>query len=127
MAIYKKKRPERKPSHPGEILKDLWLDELSYSQSTFAELLVEASKGSVKKSTMQTNLDEVISGKRSMSAEFAVLISKVLKTDPKMWMNLQVQLDIWEAEEKVCLKKGVTNPIGRGECKSIAAHEGMAL
>jgi len=36
-----------------------------------------------------------------MSAEFAVLISKVLKTNPKMWMNLQVQLDIWEAEEKV--------------------------
>lgn len=101
MAIYKKKRPTRKPSHPGEILKDLWLDELNYSQSTFAELLVEASKSAVKKSTMQTKLNEVISGKRAMSAEFAVLISKVLKTDPKMWMNLQVQLDIWEAEEKV--------------------------
>ncbi len=78
----------------------MWLDELNYSQSSFSELLVEASKGSVKKSTMQTKLNEVISGKRAMSTEFAVLISKVLKTDPKMWMNLQVQLDIWEAEEK---------------------------
>lgn len=100
MAIYKKKRPSRRPTHPGEILKDLWLDELNYSQSAFAELLVKASKNAVKKSTMQTKLNEVISGKRAMSAEFAVLISKVLKTDPKMWMNLQVQLDIWEAEEK---------------------------
>jgi addiction module HigA family antidote len=101
MAIYKKKRPVRKPSHPGEILKDLWLDELGYSQSVFADLLVKASKSSVKKSSMQTKLNEVISGKRAMSAEFAVLISKVLKTDPKMWMSLQVQLDIWEAEKKV--------------------------
>ncbi len=101
MAIYKKKRPIRKPSHPGEILKSLWLDELGHSQSTFADLLVDASKGAVKKSTMQTKLNEVISGKRAMSADFAVLISKVLKTEPKMWMNLQVQLDIWEAEEKV--------------------------
>ena len=96
-----KKRPIRRPSHPGEILKSLWLDELGYSQSHFADLLVEASGGVVKKTTMQTKLNEVISGRRAMSADFAVLISKVLKSSPKMWMNLQVQLDIWEAEEKV--------------------------
>jgi antitoxin HigA-1 len=101
MVQYRKKRPARKPSHPGEILKSLWLDELGYSQSHFADLLVAASGRLSKKSTMQTKLNEVISGKRSMSAEFAVLISKVLKSSPKMWMNLQVQLDIWEAEEKV--------------------------
>ena len=101
MAKYPKKRPARKPSHPGVILKDLWLDELGYSQSRFAELLVDASNGKSKESTMRTKLNEVISGKRSMSAEFAVLISKVLKTSPKMWMNLQIQLDIWEAEERV--------------------------
>lgn len=96
-----KKRPTRKPSHPGEILKSLWLDELGYSQAWFADMLVKAAGGSVKKSTMQTKLNEVVSGKRAMSAEFAVLISKVLKTNPRMWMNLQVQLDIWEAEENV--------------------------
>ena len=90
-----------KPSHPAEILKSLWLDELGYSQSHFVDLLVAASSGLSKKSTMQTKLDEVISGKRSISAEFAVLISKVLKSSPKMWTNLQVQLDIWEAEEDV--------------------------
>lgn len=101
MKNYPKKRPSRRPSHPGEILKNLWLDELGYSQSHFADLLVTASGGILKKSTMQTKLNEVISGKRSMSAEFAVLISKVLKSSPRMWMNLQVQLDIWEAEEKV--------------------------
>ncbi len=100
MATYKKGRPSRKPSHPGEILKELWLDELDYTQSEFVEMLVKASLNKVKKSTMQTKLSEVISGKRNMSAEFAVLISKVLKTNPKMWMNLQIALDIWEAEKK---------------------------
>lgn len=100
MAIYKKERPSRKPSHPGAILKELWLDELGYSQSEFAEKLVATSKNQVKKTTMQTKLSEVISGKRAMSAEFAVLISQVLKTSPKMWMSLQVALDIWEAEKK---------------------------
>lgn len=101
MARFKKERPSRRPSHPGEILNKLWLSELGYSQATFAELLVEASKGAIKKSTMQTKLNEVVTGKRAMSADFAVLISKVLKTNPKMWMNLQVQFDIWEAEKRV--------------------------
>ena len=101
MAKIKKERPSRKPSHPGEILKELWLDELGYSQAAFAEKLVEATKNETKKTTMQTKLNEVISGKRAMSADFAVLISKVLKTNPKMWMNLQVQLDIWVAEMNV--------------------------
>lgn len=100
MEKYAKKRPARRPSHPGEILKSLWLDELGYSQAYFAELLVEGSGGLAKKSTMQTKLNEVISGKRAMSANFAVLISKVLKSSPKMWMNIQIQLDIWEAEER---------------------------
>lgn len=101
MTRIKKERPSRKPSHPGEILKELWLQELGYGQSEFAELLVVAAKGAVKKSTMQTKLNEVINGKRAMSADFAVLISKVLKTNPKMWMNLQIELDIWAAEEQV--------------------------
>ena len=100
MEKFLKKRPTRKPSHPGEILKNLWLDELGYSQSYFADLLVKASGGKAKKSSLQTKLNEVICGKRALSADFAVLISKVLKSSPKMWMNLQVQLDIWEAEEQ---------------------------
>jgi addiction module HigA family antidote len=101
MPKYLKKKPQRKPSHPGEILKSLWLDELGYSQSAFAGMLATASKEKVKKSTMQTKLNEVISGKRAMSANFAVLISQVLNTSPKMWMNLQIELDIWEAEQRV--------------------------
>jgi len=98
MSKFPKKRHERRPTHPGEILKRLWLDELGYTQSSFADALVEASHYKVKKSTMQTKINELIHGRRSMSADFAVLISNVLKTSPRMWMNLQTNLDIWNAE-----------------------------
>jgi len=101
MPRYAKKRPERQPEHPGAILQRVWLDELGYSQSHFADLLVEKSPGKIKVSTMKTKLSELINGKRSMSADFAVLISLVLKTKPRMWMNLQTNLDIWEAERKI--------------------------
>lgn len=100
MATYKKQRPKRKPSHPGEILQSLWLDELEYTQAHFAQMLVDASVKDIKLSTMKTKLSEVIKGRRAMTAEFAVLISKVLDTSPKMWMNLQTNVDIWIAEEE---------------------------
>lgn len=99
MEKYKRQKIQRKPSHPGEILKNLWLDELGHTQSSFAEILSKATKGKIKVSTMQTKLSEVINGKRAMSAEFAVLLGRVLNTSPKMWMDLQINLDIWEAEK----------------------------
>lgn len=100
MSTYLRQRPERRPSHPGEVLKELWLDELGYTQTQFCDLLVKAADGAVKKTTMQTKLNEILNGKRAMSADFAVLLSRVLNTSPRMWMNLQVNLDIWEAEER---------------------------
>ncbi len=100
MSNYPRQRPERRPSHPGEILKELWLDKLGYTQTQFCDLLVKSADGTVKKSTMQTKLNEILNGKRAMSADFAVLLSRVLKTSPKMWMNLQVNLEIWEAEKR---------------------------
>ena len=97
----KRQNIERRPSHPGEILKALWLDELSMTQLEFAEKLSKATGGKIKVSTMQTKLSEVINGKRAMSADFAVLLGQVLDTSPRMWMNLQVNLDIWEAERDI--------------------------
>lgn len=99
MEKIKRQRVQRRPSHPGEILKNIWLEELGITQSQFAEALSKATGGRVKVSTMQTKLSEIINGKRAMSAEFAVLLGDVLNTSPRMWMNLQVNLDIWEAEK----------------------------
>ena len=99
MPRLKKTNIERKPSHPGEILKNIWLDELGITQARFAELLSDMTKGKIRVSTMQTKLNEIINGKRGISADFAVLLSKVLNTSPYMWMDLQNKLDIWEAEQ----------------------------
>ena len=101
MRKLKRHKTERIPSHPGEVLKILWLDELGLTQAELAQKLSMATGSKVKISTMQTKLSELINGKRAMSADFAVLLGRVLNTSPRMWMNLQVNLDIWEAERKV--------------------------
>ncbi len=101
MTKLKRQPIERRPSHPGEILKNMWLDEMGYTQIQFADMLAKAANHQMKISTIQTKLSEIINGKRAMSADFAVLISKVLNTNPRMWMSLQMNLDVWEAEARV--------------------------
>ena len=49
----KRKNIERRPSHPGEILKALWLDELGITQTEFAERLSRSTGGRIKISTTQ--------------------------------------------------------------------------
>ncbi|MDZ4757332.1 MAG: HigA family addiction module antitoxin [Bacteroidota bacterium] len=69
--------------HPGEML----LDELNtrgIKQKDFAALIGMAN----------TQLNEVIKGKRNITADFALLIGKALKMDALLWMNLQMNYDL---------------------------------
>jgi antitoxin HigA-1 len=83
----------RAPTHPGEILRDEFLDPLEISQREFAERLGISSQ----------RLNEIINGKRSMTADTAVLISEELGTDPSWWMGFQVSLDVWESRNRLGL------------------------
>lgn len=103
MKEIKRGKLKRRPSTPGAVLKEIFLDENGITQSQFAKDLSELTSGKVKESTMKTKLSEVIKGKRAMSAEFAILISKLLGTNPKMWLNLQSSLDLWIAEKELDL------------------------
>jgi addiction module HigA family antidote len=46
-------------------------------------------------------VNTLINGKRDMTAETAVLLSRALKTSPELWMNLQTTLDLYKAEQRL--------------------------
>ena len=56
-----KKRPERRPTHPGEILKRLWLDEMGYTQSSFGSsktsFLMTSNTRSASKQGLEADAD----------------------------------------------------------------------
>ena len=103
MRIIKRKEIKRKPSAPGAILKEVFLDPNQYTQASFAQKLSDLTKGKIKAATMRTKLSEVIKGKRAITAEFSLLISKILGTNPKMWLSLQASLDLWNAKNELDL------------------------
>ena len=79
--------PNRLPgraTHPGEILLHEFLAPLGITQARFAAHL----KTSVQR------INEIVKGKRSVTAETAWLLSEALGTTPQFWINLQATYDL---------------------------------
>jgi len=81
----------RKPSHPGEILLEEFLKPREMSQVKLAEMMGVPIQ----------SINTLINGKRDMSAETAILLSRVLKTSSEFWMNLQVACDLYDAKKSL--------------------------
>ena len=77
----------RAPTHPGEILLEDFLKPRELSQ-------VDAA---AKMGISRNRVNELIQGKRGVTADTALRLAKLLKTDAEIWMNLQTQYDLWHA------------------------------
>jgi addiction module HigA family antidote len=80
------KQPKN-PFHPGEILLEEFLEPMELTQAAFAEKL----------GWTKAKLNELIRGKRGITAESALDLAEALKTSPKVWMNLQATWDLDQA------------------------------
>ena len=78
----------RKPAHPGEVLLEEFLRPMELSQVELAHRM----GGSVQR------VNTLVNGKRDVTAEPAILLSRVLKSTPEFWMNLQGAYDLYEAQ-----------------------------
>lgn len=81
-------RQPKNPFHPGEILLEEFLLPMGVTQAAFAE----------KIGWTRTRLNELIKGKRGITAESALDLAEALGTSPKIWMNLQATYDLDKAE-----------------------------
>ena len=80
-------RQPKNPFHPGEILLEEFLEPEKLSQAAFAQ----------KVGWTKARLNELIKGKRGISAAAALDLAEVLGTSPKLWMNLQATYDLERA------------------------------
>jgi addiction module HigA family antidote len=82
-------RPKN-PIHPGEMLLEEFLKPAEITQRSFA----------IKLGWTPAKLNELISGKRGITADTALDLSEALKTSAELWMNLQSIWDLDKARQK---------------------------
>lgn len=72
------------PIHPGEILQEEYLDPLSVSQYRLAQAIDVPPR----------RINEIVHGKRGISADTALRLARYFATSERFWLNLQNRYDI---------------------------------
>lgn len=80
----------RPPTHPGEMLLKDFLEPMGVTQTQFASHL----------GWPFARLNEIIRGKRGVTADSALAIGEALKTGPEFWLNLQRDWELWHVNKR---------------------------
>lgn len=81
------RRMKRAPTHPGEMLLEEFLRPLNLPQAEAARRMrVSANR-----------LNEIVRGRRGVTAATALRLADLLGTSPEFWLNLQMTWDLWQA------------------------------
>ena len=80
--------PKRKPTHPGEILREDVLPSLRMTQTEFAQRL----------SVSRLTVSEILHEKRPISPDMAIRIGRLLGNGAAIWLTMQQALDLWQLE-----------------------------
>jgi len=82
---------KRKPTHPGEMLREDFLPDYELTVSRLAEAL----------GVSRQSVNELLRERRAVSPEMALRLGRLFGNSPEFWLNAQRAVDLWEAAEVV--------------------------
>jgi addiction module HigA family antidote len=81
---------DRKPTHPGAILREDVLPSLDMTQTELADRL----------GVSRRTVSQVIHEHRPITPDMAIRLAHLLGGTPESWLSMQLTLDVWELERK---------------------------
>ena len=78
---------KRRPTHPGEILREDVIPALNITQGVFARNL----------GVSRRTINEILQEKRPVTVDMAHRLARALGTSPDVWLGLQQDVDLWDA------------------------------
>ena len=79
------------PIHPGEILKEEFLDPMNITQYRLAKDI----------NVPPRRINEIVLGKRGISADTALRLGRYFSMSPEFWINLQTHYDLEVVSDKI--------------------------
>ena len=84
-------RMQRKPTTPGEILNEEFLEPLAMAQKQIADHIGCDVKV----------INRIVNGRTSVTAVMALRLAASFGTAPEFWLNAQEAVDLWRAEQSI--------------------------
>lgn len=91
MSIPNTGRLQRRPTHPGEILRDDFLPDYGLTVTDLATAL----------GVSRQSVNELLRERRAVSPAMALRLSRLFGTSAELWLNLQRAVDLWDAEATI--------------------------
>jgi len=88
MSIPNDRQLQRRPIHPGEILREDFMPDYDLSVSGLASEL----------GVSRQSVNELVLERRAVSSEMALRLAKLFGNSPEFWLNLQRSVDLWDAQ-----------------------------
>lgn len=82
---------KRRPTHPGEMLREDFLPDYELTVSGLAESI----------GVSRQSVNELLREHRAVSPEMALRLSRLFGNSPEFWLNAQRAVDLWEASRTI--------------------------
>ena len=91
MSIANDRRMRRRPTHPGEMLREDFLPDYNLTVSSLAQSI----------GVSRQSINELLRERRSVSPEMSLRLARLFGNSPEFWMNAQRAVDLWDASEAI--------------------------
>ena len=91
MSIPNTTRMKRKPTHPGEMLREDFLPDYGLTVSRLAEAI----------GVSRQSINELLRERRGVSPEMALRLARLFGNSPEFWLNAQRAVDLWNAAQAI--------------------------
>ena len=91
MSVPNTRQMKRRPTHPGEMLSADFMPDYG--------LTVAGLAGAVGVSRQSIN--ELLRGRRAVSPEMALRLSRLFGNSPEFWLNAQRAVELWDAAQAI--------------------------
>lgn len=82
---------KRRPTHPGEMLREDFLPNYQLSVSGLAESV----------GVSQQSINELLLERRAVSPEMALRVARFFENSPEFWLNTQQSVDLWDTAKAI--------------------------
>jgi addiction module HigA family antidote len=82
---------KRRPTHPGEMLRADFLPDYKLTVAALAKAIGVARQ----------SVNELLRGRRALSPEMALRLSRLFGNAAEFWLNAQRAVDLWDAEQAI--------------------------
>lgn len=81
----------RRPTHPGEMLREDFMPQYELTVASLAEAA----------GVSRQSVNELLRGRRAVSPEMALRLSRLFGNSPEFWLNAQRAVDLWDAARRL--------------------------